>query len=225
MVQLRYARREPYNLLLVDWKMPGMDGVETTRCIRSILGEDTPIIILTSYNWDDIADEARQAGVDTFVPKPLFAGSVMDEFREVFKKKNAAVHANRVSLEGRRVLLAEDVSVNAEIMVMVLGMRQIETDVAQNGQIAVEKFAAHPAGYYDAILMDMRMPVMDGLQATQVIRASDHADAASIPIIALTANAFNEDVQRSLQAGLNAHLSKPVEPDALFDTLETLIKA
>ena len=225
MVQLRYARREPYNMLLVDWKMPGMDGVETTRCIRSILGEDTPIIILTSYNWDDIADEARQAGVDTFVPKPLFAGSVMDEFREVFKKKNAAVHANRVSLEGRRVLLAEDVSVNAEIMVMVLGMRQIETDVAQNGQIAVEKFAAHPAGYYDAILMDMRMPVMDGLQATQVIRASDHADAASIPIIALTANAFNEDVQRSLQAGLNAHLSKPVEPDALFDTLETLIKA
>ena len=225
MMNLRYARREPYHLLLVDWKMPGMDGIETTRRIRSMMGQDTPIIILTSYNWDDVADEAKEAGVDTFVPKPLFAGSVMDEFREVFKKKAAAQGVQRARLEGRRVLLAEDVTVNAEIMVMVLGMRQIDADVAQNGKIAVDRFLSHPAGYYDAILMDMRMPVMDGLEATKAIRASGHADAQSIPIIALTANAFNEDVQRSLQAGLNAHLSKPVEPDALFGTLETLIKA
>ena len=224
MINLRYARREPYNLLLVDWKMPGMDGVETTRRIRSILGRDTPIIILTSYNWDDVAEEAKEAGVDTFVPKPLFAGSVLDEFREVFKKKAEALGLKRASLEGRRVLLAEDVAVNAEIMVMVLGMRQIRADVAENGQIAVNKFLSHPSGYYDAILMDMRMPVMGGLEATKVIRSSDHADAAGIPIIALTANAFDEDVQRSLQAGLNAHLSKPVEPEALFDTLETLIR-
>ena len=224
MVSLRHARREPYNLLLVDWRMPEMDGVETTRRIRAIVGNDTPIIILTSYNWDDVAEEAKQAGVDTFVAKPLFAGSVMDEFREAFKRKNAGRHASRADLTGRRVLLAEDVSVNAEIMVMVLGMRQIEADVASNGQIAVDKFTSHPAGYYDAILMDMRMPVMDGLEAAKHIRASGHADAGSIPIIALTANAFDEDVQRSLQAGLNAHLSKPVEPESLFETLETLIK-
>ena len=128
------------------------------------------------------------------------------------------------NLKGKRILLAEDVAVNAEIMVMTLGMKEIETDVAENGRIAVEKFTDHPAGYYDAILMDMRMPEMDGLEATRTIRGLDREDAAGIPIIALTANAFDEDVQRSLQAGLNAHLSKPVEPDILFETLEKLIR-
>ena len=223
-VKLRHGRREGYDLLLIDWKMPDMDGVETTRQIRSIVGSDTPIIILTSYNWDDVAEEARGAGVDTFVPKPLFAGSVLDEFREAFKKKNEALMQNRVDLKGRRVLLAEDVQINAEIMMMILSMREIKADMAENGRIAVDKFEGHPSGYYDAILMDMRMPEMDGLTASKLIRASSHADAKTIPIIALTANAFDEDVQRSLQAGLNAHLSKPVEPEALFDTLETLIR-
>ena len=122
------------------------------------------------------------------------------------------------------MLLAEDVEVNAEIMVMVLGMREIEADVAENGRVAVEKYMSQPAGSYDAILMDMRMPEMDGLEATRAIRASGREDAESIPIIALTANAFDEDVQRSMQAGLNAHLSKPVEPDTLFETLEKLIR-
>ena len=223
MVEVRHARREPYHLILVDWRMPGMDGVETTRRIRSLVGQETPIIILTSYNWDDIADEARQAGVDSFVPKPLFAANVMDEFREAFKKKTAAKQENTVDLRGRRILLAEDVLVNAEIMVMVLAMRDVIVDHAENGRIAVEKFAAHEPGYYDAVLMDMRMPEMDGLEASQAIRRMDRPDAASIPIIALTANAFDEDVQRSMQAGLNAHLSKPVEPEALFEALESLI--
>ena len=224
MVKLRHARREPYNLILVDWRMPGMDGVETTREIRRAVGNDTPIIILTSYSWEDIAEEAREAGVDTFVAKPLFAGTVMDEFREAFKKKNTRLEQETADLRGRRVLLAEDVAVNAEIMMMVLSMREIEVELAENGRIATEMFAGHGAGYYDAILMDMRMPVMDGLEATRVIRAMDRADAKSIPIIALTANAFDEDVQRSMQAGLNAHLSKPVEPEALFRTLEGLIR-
>ncbi len=224
MVSLRHARREPYDLILVDWRMPEMDGVETTRRIRAAVGDESTVIILTSFNWDDIADEARAAGVDTFVSKPLFAGSVMDEFRAAFRRKMASRRPERAQLEGRHVLLAEDVAVNAEIMVMVLGMRGIEAEVAYNGRVAVEKFLDHPEGYFDAILMDMRMPVMDGLEASRAIRASGRADAAEIPIIALTANAFDEDVQRSLQAGLNAHLSKPVEPDALFDTLETLIR-
>ncbi len=223
-VRLRHGRREDYDLLLIDWKMPDMDGVETTRRIRSIVGNETPVIILTSYNWDEIADEARAAGVDTFVPKPLFAGSVMDEFREAFKRKNRDLIQERADLKGRRVLLAEDVAVNAEIMIMVLSMREIEADLAENGRIAVDKYESHEAGYYDAILMDMRMPEMDGLTAAKAIRDSGREDAMKIPIIALTANAFDEDVQRSLQAGLNAHLSKPVDPDALFDTLETLIR-
>ncbi|MBQ7651811.1 MAG: response regulator, partial [Victivallales bacterium] len=223
-VRVSHGRREDYNLILVDWKMPEMDGLETTRQIRAIVGHDTPIVILTSFNWDDIADEAKGAGVDTFVAKPLFAGSVMDEFRNAFRRKNKALAKKTAALKGRRVLLAEDVSVNAEITVMMLSMREIDVDIAENGRIAVEKFGEHEPGYYDAILMDMRMPEMDGLEATKRIRAMDRPDAQKIPIIALTANAFDEDVQRSLQDGLNAHLSKPIEPEALFESLETLIK-
>lgn len=223
LVRIRHTRRKDFNLILVDWKMPGMDGVETTRQIRSIVGDDTPIIILTSYNWEDVEEEALEAGVDTFASKPLFAGTVMDEFRAAFRKKNPNPARPAVDLKGRRVLLAEDVEVNAEIMMMVLSMREMDVDHAQNGRIAVEMYQGHEPGYYDAVLMDMRMPEMDGLEATQVIRASGRADAKTIPIIALTANAFDEDVQRSMQAGLNAHLSKPVEPDLLFDTLEELL--
>ena len=130
----------------------------------------------------------------------------------------------KVDLEGRHILLAEDVQINAEIMMMVLAVRGIDADLAENGRIAVDKFSASEPGHYDAILMDMRMPEMDGLEATRAIRAMERPDAKEIPIIALTANAFDEDVQRSLQAGLNAHLSKPVQPEALYETLESLIK-
>ena len=224
MVEMRHARREDYNLILVDWKMPEMDGVETTRKIRSIVGDNTPIIILTSYSWDEIENEAREAGVDTFVAKPLFAGTVMEEFRKAFKQKNAKLLKKTTDLTGRRVLLAEDVKINAEIMMMVLAMREMEAEHAENGRIAVNMFAEHEPGYYDAILMDMRMPEMDGLEATKAIREMEREDAKKIPIIALTANAFDEDVQRSMQAGLNAHLSKPVEPENLFETLAALIE-
>lgn len=224
MVKLRHARREPYNLILIDWKMPDLDGLETTRQIRQAVGDESAIIILTSFSWDDIADEAKAAGVDTFVAKPLFAGNVLDEFREAFKKKNAQLIKETADLTGRRILLTEDMPVNAEIMMMVLAMREMEVEHAENGQAAVEQFAQHEPGYYSAILMDIRMPVMDGLEATRTIRAMDREDAKTIPIIALTANAFDEDVQRSMQAGLNAHLSKPVEPEVLFKTLEELIK-
>ena len=226
MVRLRHARREPYNLILVDWQMPEMDGLEAVRQIRAIIGRESAIIILTAYRWDDILEEALQAGVDSFLPKPLFAAAVLEEFRSALQRKSAASPQSKVkaALEGRRILLAEDVEVNAEIMTMVLEMRQVETELAENGRIAVEMFSSHPEGYYDAILMDMRMPEMDGLEATRRIRALDRRDAKEIPIIALTANAFDEDVQRSLQAGLNAHLSKPVQPEKLFETLELLIK-
>ena len=226
MMELRHAKQDPYNLAILDWKMPGMDGLDVTREIRKRYSHETTVIILTAYNWDDITDEALQAGVDSFIAKPLFANNVIAEFQSAMKR-NAISEKQRdqkADLTGRRVLLAEDVQVNAEIMMMVLQMRQIEADLAENGRIAVEKFADHPAGYYDAILMDMRMPEMDGLEATQQIRAMAREDAKSIPIIALTANAFDEDVQRSMQAGLNAHLSKPVQPDILFETLESLVQ-
>ncbi|MBR0403643.1 MAG: response regulator [Eggerthellaceae bacterium] len=223
MAKVRHARREPYDLVLVDWKMPEMDGVETTRQIRASLGEDLPVIILTSYNWEDVMDEATEAGVDTFVAKPLFPGTIMDEFKEVFSKKRLDADLRETSLAGKRILLAEDVFVNAEIIMMMLAMEEMDAEHAENGQIAVDMFNSHEPGYYDAILMDMRMPEMDGLTATRTIRVMDREDAHSIPIIALTANAFDDDVQRSMQAGLNAHLSKPVEADILFKTLRSLI--
>ena len=224
MVRVRHARREPYNLILVDWKMPGMDGVEATRRIRDIVGNESAIIILTAYKWDDVLEEALAAGVDSFLAKPLFAQNVIDEFKTALRKKGiTAGEKGKADLKGRRILMAEDVAVNAEILEMILLMREMLVDHAVNGREAVELFSEHPEGYYDAILMDMRMPEMDGLTATAVIREMDRPDAAVIPIIALTANAFDEDVQRSLQAGLNAHLSKPVQPDVLFETLESLI--
>jgi CheY-like chemotaxis protein len=170
-----------------------------------------------------LIEEQIEAGVDTFASKPLFAGTVMDEFRAAYRKKKPGPARPAVDLKGRRILLAEDVAINAEIMMMVLSMREMDVDHAPNGKIAVEMYREHGPGYYDAVLMDMRMPEMDGLEATRTIRASNQADAATIPIIALTANAFDEDVQRSMQAGLNAHLSKPVEPDLLFETLEELL--
>ena len=227
MVKLRHARMTPYNLILVDWKMPEMDGVETTRQIRAEIGHESAIIILTAYRWDDVLEEALEAGVDSFLPKPLFAAAVLDEFKAALKRKDipSKKEQTKADLAGRHILLAEDIDVNAEIMLMVLQMRNMEADRAENGKKAVELFAAHPEGFYDAILMDMRMPEMDGLEATRVIRAMDRADAQSIPIIALTANAFDEDVQRSMQAGLNAHLSKPIQPELLFETLESLIRA
>ena len=226
LVKLSHARMENYNLIIIDWKMPDMDGVETARQIRSIIGDETAIIILTAYNWDDIFEDAIEAGVDSFIAKPLFSGNLIDEFRNALRKKISSGKGGekKVNIEGRRVLLAEDMEINAQIMMKVLEMKGIETDHAENGEIAVELFTSHPEGYYDAILMDMRMPEMDGLTATSKIRKMDRADAKDIPIIALTANAFDEDVQRSLQAGLDAHLSKPVQPEVLFETLENLLK-
>ncbi len=206
--------------------MPEMDGVETTRRIREIVGNESAIIILTAYRWDDVLEEALEAGVDSFLSKPLFAATVLDEFKTaVERKKLLETHeSKKTDLAGKKILLAEDMKINAEIIIMVLQMRQMEVELAENGKIAVDMFASHPEGYYDAVLMDMRMPEMDGLEATQTIRAMNRKDAKEIPIIALTANAFDEDVQRSLQAGLNAHLTKPVQPEALFETLESLIR-
>ena len=224
MVKLRHARREPYNLIIVDWRMPELDGVETTRRIRQVSGDESAIIILTAYNWDDVQDDAVNAGVDSFIAKPLFSGTILDEYKTALKKKNEKGHReHRADLKGRRILLAEDVEINAEIMMNVLGMKEMECEHALNGRIAVDMFRESPEGYYDAILMDMRMPEMDGEEACQTIRSMERPDARTIPIIALTANAFDEDVQRSLQAGMNAHLSKPVQPETLFETLEKML--
>ena len=225
MAKLRHARREPYNLIVIDWQMPEMNGIETAREIRKVTGDESAIIILTAYNWDDILDEALAAGVDCFISKPVFSGILLEEFKNALrrKKEHTSFAKNKAELTGRRVLLAEDMDVNAQIMMEVLKMRGLEAEMAENGRVALEMFRDHPEGYYDAILMDVRMPEMDGLEATVAIRKLERSDAKKVPIIALTANAFDEDVQRSLQAGMNAHLSKPIQPEHLYRTLEELI--
>ena len=223
MIKLRHARRQEYNLILVDWKMPDKDGIEVTREMRKIIGKDTSVVILTAYDWFDVENEARDAGVDSFMSKPLKASDVMYEFRQsLMRKQNFG--KKKAELTGRRILVAEDMPVNVEIMLMLLDMRGMKAEHAENGEIAVQMFNDSPENYYDAILMDVRMPVTDGLQATKKIRALPRPDAKKIPIIAMTANAFDEDVQRSLQAGMNAHLAKPVEPEHMYKTLEELIE-
>ena len=225
MLEKKSALHEPYRIVFTDLKMPETDGIGLTRLIRTRYGEDELAVVLTTYNWDDIMEDALTAGVDAFLAKPLFPGSIKQEISGILteRKSKNLKSVQKVSLEGRRVLLAEDMEINAQIMKQILNMREIEADLAANGEEAVKQFEESKEGTYDAILMDIRMPKMGGLEAAERIRSMPRADAASVPIIALTANAFDEDVQLSLDAGMNAHLSKPVEPDALFMTLEKLI--
>ena len=225
MLEVQHAKHEPYSLVLLDWKMPDMDGLEIAKEIRKLYDRETKVIILTSFNWDEIMDEAIHIGVDSFLAKPLFASNVIDEFERIARKNHMSLYREkkRASLKGRRILMAEDVLINAEIMKEIIHSKEAEIDHAENGKIVLSMFAESPFWYYDAVLMDVRMPEMDGLEATAAIRALDRPDAKTIPVIALTANAFDEDVQRSLQVGMNAHLSKPVEPDRLYQTLEELI--
>ena len=225
MLEVKHAKHEPYNLVLLDWKMPNMDGLEVATKIRERYDNETTVIILTAYNWDEIMDEALHIGVDSFLAKPLFASNVIDEFERIARRNNMNLFKKkcRASLAGRHILLAEDILINAEIMKELLTEKDAIVDHAVNGQIALDMFAKSDENFYDAILMDIRMPEMDGLEATRAIRALDRSDARTVPIVAMTANAFDEDVQRSLQVGMNAHLSKPVEPEHLYQTLEELI--
>jgi signal transduction histidine kinase/CheY-like chemotaxis protein len=223
-MELQQTKQDPYNLVLMDVDIQGMSGIEATEIIRKHYSSDTTVIILTAYNWDDIQDKALSAGVDGFLAKPLFPSNVISEFERIVRRNHIELtKEKKAELAGRRVLLAEDMEVNAEIMMDILEMEEVEADHAENGRIAVEMFEKSEPGMYSAILMDIRMPEMDGLEAAETIRALDRKDAKKIPIIALTANAFDEDVQRSLQAGMTAHLSKPVEAEYLFETLGELI--
>ncbi len=225
MLRVQYVKHEPYNLVLMDWNTRGMDGQETVKRIRELYDKETTAIIISSHNRDEIMDEALSCGVDSFLAKPPVASDVIDEFERVARKNNINLmqEKRRVELKDKHILMAEDVLINAEIMKQLIIEKNAQIDHAENGRIAVEMFADSAPDYYDAILMDVRMPEMDGLEAAAAIRALDRPDAQRVPIIAMTANAFDEDVQRSLQVGMNAHLSKPVEPEHLYRTLEELI--
>ena len=236
-IHKRWEAGEAYDLIISDYRMPVMDGVTLTEEIRRFDEGRTGVIILTGYDFDDVAERAHREGVDGILTKPLFADTLLHEIQTVMKSRIETAEPDGADaagadsgdegygLEGIRVLVAEDVEINAEILMDLLEIEEIESERAANGEIAADMFADSEEGYYDAVLMDIRMPVMDGLTSAAAIRAMERADAKTVPIIALTANAFDEDVQNSLDAGMNAHLSKPVEPDKLYKTLSELIHA
>ena len=225
MLDLQHAKHDPYNLVLLDWKMPEMDGMAVAKEIRKRYGAETTVIFFTACNWDEIMDEALHIGVDSYLAKPLSVAKVMEEFARIAKRNGlkGLSGGKRAELKGKHILLAEDILINAEIVTELIHSRGAEVDHAVDGRQVTEMFARSEPGHYDAILMDVRMPEMDGLEATSVIRAMNRPDARTVPIIAMTANAFDEDVQSSLQAGMNAHLSKPLDPEHLFQTLEEII--
>ena len=224
-MEVQHGRKQQYNMVLMDWNMPGMSGPEASAEILKLYGNETTVVAMTAYQWDDIREEAHRVGVESFLGKPLFASNILENIERIARRSRMDIfkEKKKARLEGRRILLAEDVELNAEILMDMLELENIKVDHAENGKEAVELFEKSTAGIYSAILMDVRMPEMDGLEATGVIRAMEREDAKRIPIIALTANAFDEDVQRSLQAGMNAHLNKPVEAEHLIRILGELI--
>ena len=185
MIEVQRTKQNPYNLVLMDWSMPEMNGMEATKAIREQHDSETTVVVLTAYNWDDIQEEAHSVGLDSFLSKPLFASNVIEEFERVARRNNMGLFKakQRAEMAGRRILLAEDMEINAEIIMDLLSMEDVESEHAENGRIAVEMFSSHESGYYDAILMDVRMPKMDGLEATAAIRAMAREDAKRIPII------------------------------------------
>lgn len=215
-----------FDVCFIDWKMPNMDGIETTRRIREKVGPDTPIIIISAYDWSDIEAEARMAGVNAFVAKPMFQSSLYNTLVNVtngaFAIKESRSKAVGDSLKGKRLLLAEDNRLNMEIAVTLLEMNGAAVESVVNGQEALDRFLLVEPGYFDAILMDVQMPVMNGCDATRQIRACGRCDAQSIPIVALTANAFAEDVAAVMAAGMNAHVGKPLDIEVLCAKLSQL---
>ena len=221
----RHSDKNDFSLILIDWKMPDMDGIETARQIRKIVGPEVTILILTAYDWSDIEQKARNVGVDNFMHKPVFASSVIQLFDETRTNTDKKLETKKkYDFSGRRVLLVEDNKINAEIAQGLLEMGGFTVDTATNGVEAIQKFTNSRVGEYSAILMDVRMPYMDGLEATRTIRQIKKKDSKTIPIIAMSANAFEEDVQKSLDSGMNAHLSKPIDIDLLYKTLAGFLR-
>lgn len=219
-----------YFAILMDWEMSDMDGISATKKLRGQVGNDLPIIIISSCDWSAIEAEAKQAGVTGFIGKPLFKSRLLHMFNHLLGNKSQEGTAGLKELteetdfSGKRALLAEDNEINAEIAIEVLNMIGLEVDWAHNGKEAVEQMQASLPGYYDCIFMDIQMPVMNGLDAAKNIRLLPHPDAKTIPIFAMTANAFVEDVQAVLNAGMNEHIAKPLDFDILIKTLTKYLK-
>ena len=218
-------RNDNYSVYLIDWLMPDMNGVEVARRIRKETEEDVPIIVLTAYDWADIEEEAREAGVTAFCSKPLFCSELRACLHSVVEGDSDAERPRRGPdrLHNGHILLTEDNELNQEIAVAILTEAGFTTEIAENGQVAVNKLKNAKPGDYDLVLMDVQMPVMDGYEATRAIRAMENKAVASLPILAMTANAFEEDKRAALQCGMNGHIAKPIDIEKLLDTLDEIL--
>ena len=213
MIEHRHLAGKDYNVVIIDWKMPEIDGLETIRRIRSEIDADIPILLMSSYDWSDIEDKAKEAGANGFISKPLFRSTLYDKINDLTGKESGsnAIEDDYSDLQGMHILIAEDNDLNWEIISTILSMYGITTDRAENGRICVDRMRNAEDGSYELIFMDIQMPEMNGLDATRAIRRIGSAWASSIPIIAMTADAFSENVTKCLEAGMNGHIAKPVD--------------
>ena len=215
---------DEFRTYIIDWQMPDMNGVETVRRIRKVIGDGTPIIILTAYDWADIEKEAREAGVTAFCSKPLFLSELRDVLvKPLQAREEKGTSKTAVDFTGKKILLAEDNEMNQKIAEAILTEAGFSLNIACDGNIAVQMMKDAPAGTYDIILMDIQMPTMDGYEAARLIRALDDKAKAEIPIIAVTANAFEEDRKLALESGMNGHLAKPYDIPKMMETLAELL--
>ena len=223
-IRTKYAveQGDTFSVFIIDWLIPDMNGIEVVRRIRKLIGDDCPIIILTAYDWADIEDEARAAGVTAFCEKPLFPSELRRVLAEPFHVETAGElpQVGPVDLRGKKILLVEDNELNREIAVEILKGAGFVVDIAEDGEVAVQKMEQASAGQYDLVLMDIQMPNMDGYEATRQIRAMADERKANTPIFAMTANAFEEDRQNALSAGMNGHIAKPLDIPHLLRVLE-----
>ncbi len=213
MVEDRHNRNDNYQFVLIDWKMPGMNGIETIHEIRSRVGKSIPVFLISAYDCEDIEEEIRASSIEGFIPKPLFKSTLYQRLKQYVNGQRESAEQNE-SLEddftGKRVLMAEDMEINWEVANEILSATGMELEWAVNGRVCLEMFENSEIGYYDAILMDIRMPVMNGYDATKAIRSLNRKDK-NLPIIAMTADAFSGDVQKCMECGMNAHLQKPID--------------
>ena len=213
MIEHRHLSGRDYGIIIIDWKMPETDGIETIRRIRSEMDKDTPILLVSAYDWSDIEDKAKEAGANGFVCKPLFRSTLYDKINDLIGKerRSAEPEDDYSDLQGMNILVAEDNDINWEIISAMLTMFGITADRAENGRICVERIQSADPGRYDLIFMDVQMPEMNGLDATRAIRSLEDPGAATIPIVAMTADAFSENIAECLNAGMNGHIAKPVD--------------
>lgn len=208
-----HKKRDDYQIILLDWKLPDINGIQVAREIRRNLGDEVPILLISAYDWSEFEAEAREAGISGFISKPLFKSTLYHALRQYMgiETEDDQILNQNIDLSGRRILLAEDNELNWEVAKELLSDLGVELDWAEDGQICLDKFQSSPEGYYDAILMDIRMPHMTGYEATKSIRGLNHPDALTIPIIAMSADAFSDDIQHCLKCGMNAHIAKPID--------------